>query len=115
MVLKIKDRLEEHNSIPLQSPLGLILTEPRVTMLTPAIPPPQSCDTFVYVVQGSGTLFGKNSDRPSDEHHEGENRDQLTKIGHIYYLDLTHDIVLTSFVSTSFISHQNTTDAAQRS
>jgi hypothetical protein len=36
-------------------------------------PPPRSCDTFVFVAgEGgpSGTLFGKNSDRPSDEEHE---------------------------------------------
>ncbi|KAL9188501.1 hypothetical protein ACHAXT_006879 [Thalassiosira profunda] len=37
-------------------------------------PPPRSCDTFVYVqapsAQGAGTLFGKNSDRPSEERHE---------------------------------------------
>mmetsp|Transcript_17264 Transcript_17264/g.34948 ORF Transcript_17264/g.34948 Transcript_17264/m.34948 type:complete len:462 (-) Transcript_17264:16-1401(-) len=46
------------------------------------IPPPKSCDTFVYVgapilhkpskklLTGTGTLFGKNSDRPSEERHE---------------------------------------------
>ncbi|KAL7523653.1 hypothetical protein ACHAXR_000272, partial [Thalassiosira sp. AJA248-18] len=44
-------------------------------MVIPTIPPPQSCDTFVYVqapsLQGTtGTLFGKNSDRPSSEAHE---------------------------------------------
>lgn len=43
-------------------------------MLTPSIPPPRSCDTFVYVQapssQGPGTLFGKNSDRPAEENHE---------------------------------------------
>ena len=46
------------------------------TMLMPttAVPAPQSCDTFVYVqapsLKGAGTLFGKNSDRPSGEQHE---------------------------------------------
>lgn len=37
-----------------------------------AFPPPRSCDTFVSVGVGgaSGTLFGKNSDRPADENHE---------------------------------------------
>eukprot|EP00986_Skeletonema_menzelii_P019660 scaffold28851_cov148-Skeletonema_menzelii.AAC.1 len=40
-----------------------------------AAPPPRSCDTFVYVgaatgSESSGTLFGKNSDRPSEENHE---------------------------------------------
>ena len=50
-----------------------------------AMPPPQSCDTFVYIgapyrfkpsstpstwLTGTGTLFGKNSDRPSSERHE---------------------------------------------
>ena len=41
-----------------------------------AVPPPLSCDTFVFVgaktscEDSSGTLFGKNSDRPSDENHE---------------------------------------------
>ena len=46
-------------------------------MLTPPkriIPLPQSCDTFVFVQasssKGVGTLFGKNSDRPSNEEHE---------------------------------------------
>jgi len=43
-------------------------------MLTLAAPPPRSCDTFVYVqapsLEGAGTLFGKNSDRPSAERHE---------------------------------------------
>mmetsp|Transcript_44520 Transcript_44520/g.93409 ORF Transcript_44520/g.93409 Transcript_44520/m.93409 type:complete len:426 (+) Transcript_44520:84-1361(+) len=44
-------------------------------MLTPkAVPAPQSCDTFVYIQapssKGPATLFGKNSDRPSAEHHE---------------------------------------------
>lgn len=39
------------------------------------MPPPRSCDTFVFVgaatcLESSGTLFGKNSDRPSDENHE---------------------------------------------
>lgn len=39
-------------------------------------PPPRSCDTLVYVRAETGghgplcTLFGKNSDRPSDEVHE---------------------------------------------
>ena len=39
-------------------------------------PPPRSCDTFVCVraaTDGVGpacTLFGKNSDRPSEEAHE---------------------------------------------
>ena len=39
-------------------------------------PPPRSCDTFVFVGGGgrvgapAHTLFGKNSDRPSDEAHE---------------------------------------------
>ena len=37
-------------------------------------PPPRSCDTFVFVGGGASgpacTLFGKNSDRPSDEEHE---------------------------------------------
>ena len=41
-----------------------------------AVQPPLSCDTFVFVgaktscEDSSGTLFGKNSDRPSDENHE---------------------------------------------
>ena len=39
-------------------------------------PPPRSCDTFVCVRAATGgvgpacTLFGKNSDRPSEEAHE---------------------------------------------
>eukprot|EP00931_Biecheleriopsis_adriatica_P074623 TRINITY_DN4863_c3_g1_i1.p1 TRINITY_DN4863_c3_g1~~TRINITY_DN4863_c3_g1_i1.p1 ORF type:complete len:232 (+),score=28.29 TRINITY_DN4863_c3_g1_i1:36-731(+) len=36
-------------------------------------PQPQSCDTFVFVAGEGGpssTLFGKNSDRPSEEAHE---------------------------------------------
>lgn len=34
-------------------------------------PPPRSCDTFVFLAASpSGTLFGKNSDRPADENHE---------------------------------------------
>lgn len=36
-------------------------------------PPPRSCDTFVFVGGEGGpaaTLFGKNSDRPSEEAHE---------------------------------------------
>lgn len=36
-------------------------------------PPPRSCDTFVVVAGPGGpacTLFGKNSDRPSEEEHE---------------------------------------------
>ena len=43
---------------------------------TPPRPPPRSCDTLVYVRAEPGgigplcTLFGKNSDRPSDEVHE---------------------------------------------
>ena len=54
------------------------LAMPR-TPLAPALgarPPPRSCDTFVCVRAGTGgvgpacTLFGKNSDRPSDEAHE---------------------------------------------
>jgi len=41
----------------------------------PGLPPPRSCDTFVMVgvktsCESKGTLFGKNSDRPSDENHE---------------------------------------------
>ena len=42
----------------------------------PNRPPPRSCDTLVYVRAETGgtgplcTLFGKNSDRPSDEVHE---------------------------------------------
>ena len=41
----------------------------------PGLPPPRSCDTFVIVganfsCESKGTLFGKNSDRPSDEKHE---------------------------------------------
>lgn len=38
-----------------------------------ARPQPRSCDTFVYVAGLGGpacTLFGKNSDRPSEEEHE---------------------------------------------
>ncbi len=39
-----------------------------------AAPSPRSCDTFVFVGAtspgASGTLFGKNSDRPSEENHE---------------------------------------------
>lgn len=39
-----------------------------------APPPPRSCDTFVFVAGGAAgpaaTLFGKNSDRPSEEEHE---------------------------------------------
>jgi len=38
-----------------------------------SIPQPRSCDTFVYVAGDGGpssTIFGKNSDRPSDEKHE---------------------------------------------
>ena len=30
----------------------------------------KSCDTFAFVVAGSGVVFGKNADRPSDEAHE---------------------------------------------
>ena len=54
------------------------LAMPR-TPLAPALgarPPPRSCDTFVCVRAGTGgvgpacTLFGKNSDRPSEEAHE---------------------------------------------
>lgn len=39
----------------------------------PRAEPPQSCDTFVYVAGLGGpdaTIFGKNSDRPSDEAQE---------------------------------------------
>lgn len=64
-------------------------------MLMPtAIPPPLSCDTFVYVQApsslGVGTLFGKNSDRPSEEHHEVirisrsvHNEDEVVQCTHI--------------------------------
>lgn len=49
---------------------------------TKKIPPPQSCDTFVYVqaeATSSGTLFGKNSDRPSEERHE------VIRIPHLHH------------------------------
>ena len=41
----------------------------------PSLPPaPRSCDTFCFVAGGAhgpaATLFGKNSDRPSEEEHE---------------------------------------------
>ena len=39
-------------------------------LLTSVLRPPRSCDTFVFVVEGAGTVFGKNADRPSDESHE---------------------------------------------
>ena len=51
--------------------------DPMMTMSRMAArPPPRSCDTFVFVGKGGEpgapacTIFGKNSDRPSDEEHE---------------------------------------------
>lgn len=54
---------------------------PINSAITMLVPPPKSCDTFVYVgapilhkskklLTGTGTLFGKNSDRPCEERHE---------------------------------------------
>jgi secernin len=58
--------------------LSLSWVKVRKIWSTMRVPPPQSCDTFVYVQApsldgagtGTGTLFGKNSDRPSEERHE---------------------------------------------
>ena len=71
---EIKQKINKSPWLRMLFPLAM----PR-TPLAPALgarPPPRSCDTFVCVRAGTGgvgpacTLFGKNSDRPSEEAHE---------------------------------------------